>query len=57
MTIAGAITSELHPLYGLLMSQLSSSIYEWDEGDYERHMKAKMSELMKAGIPTQQKLW
>jgi len=49
--LAGGVTSESHPLYGLFMSRLSSSIYEWDAGDLEHLMEAKKAELMKAGIP------
>ena len=49
--LAGGVTSESHPLYGLFMSWLSSSIYEWDAGDFKRLMEAKKAELMKAGIP------
>ena len=40
--IAAAITSEAHPLYGVFMSRLSCSIFEWDTGDYERLVEAKM---------------
>ena len=49
--LAGGVTSESHPLYGLFMSRLSSSFYEWDAGDFEHLMEAKKAELMKAGIP------
>ena len=49
--LARGVMSESHPLYGLFMSRLSSSIYEWDAGDFERLMEAKKAELMKAGIP------
>ena len=48
--IAAAITSEAHLLYGVFMSRLSCSIFEWDTGDYERLEEAKMGELVKAGI-------
>ena len=49
--IALGVTSEAHPLYGLFMSRLSSSIYEWDAGDFALLMEAKKAELMKAGVP------
>ena len=48
--IAGAVTSESHPLYGIFMSRLSSSIFEWDEGDLQRLIEAKKAELMRAGV-------
>ena len=49
--IIGVVSSESHPLYGLFMSQLSSSIFEWDAGDLQCLIDAKKAELMRAGVP------
>ena len=48
--IAAGIISEAHPLYGVFMSRLSGCLFEWDTGDYERLVEAKMGELVKAGV-------
>ena len=48
--IAGAVTSESHLLYGISMSRLSSSIFEWDEEDLQCLIEAKKAELMRAGV-------
>ena len=49
--IAGALTSESHPLCGLFMSRLSSSIFEWDSGDLQCLIEAKKAELVRVGVP------
>ena len=47
---SAGVTSESHPLYGLFMGRLSSAIYEWDSGDYQRLMEAKRGEMVRAGL-------
>ena len=49
--IAVGCTTESHPLYGTLMSRLSSAIFEWDREDFEYLMSAKKAEMVSAGIP------
>ena len=44
--IAVGCTTESHPLYGTLMSQLSSAIFEWDREDFEHLMS--LSAIQKA---------
>ena len=49
--LAVGCSSESHPLYGTFMAHLSSSIFEWDAGDFDLLMVAKRGEMVRAGIP------
>ena len=48
--LALGVTTESHPLYGTFMSRLSTCIFEWDEGDFQTHLKAKGGEMVEAGV-------
>ena len=42
---ASCCTTELHPLYGVFMSKLSSCIFQWDSDDVAALRRAKSAEL------------
>ena len=48
--ISLCITSELHPLYGTFMGQLSDCIFEWDAEDYQKLKAAKSGALREEGL-------
>ena len=48
--LAGGVTSESHPLYSTIMSQLSTAIFEWDMGDITHLTEAKKGELVSLGV-------
>ena len=48
--LAGGVTSESHPLYGIFMQRLSGCIFEWDAQDHRLLLSAKKSMMVAAGM-------
>ncbi|KAL8574946.1 hypothetical protein ACOMHN_052111 [Nucella lapillus] len=48
--IAATVTTKTHPLYPKFMSDLSSAIFAWDEGDLKKLFEAKKAKLQGEGF-------
>ena len=51
--LAGGVTNESHPLYGIFMQHLSGCIFEWEAQDHRLLLSGKRSMMVAAGMMSQ----